>query len=199
MKDASTTKTALLDLAQEFAQTRGLNAFSFQDLAKGVGIKTASVHHHFASKADLARELMARYRRVFRAELASIDRRTRTPGRKLERFTDLFRKTLQTGGRLCLCGMFAAEYTTLPDSVKQEVRAFYDETEAWLRDVLEDGRKAGVFRLRQPAGAVAKTFLATLEGAMLAARTFGDERRLTSAAKWLVASVAGDPPRAKRS
>ena len=38
------TRTALLDLAQELAQTRGLNAFSFHDLARGVGIRTASVH-----------------------------------------------------------------------------------------------------------------------------------------------------------
>lgn len=192
MKDVTTTKTALLHLAQELAQRRGLNAFSFRDLARGVGITTAGVHHHFASKADLARELMVRYRLSFGAELEAINMKTRSHRRKLEMLADLFCQTLQDGNRLCLCGMFAAEYPTLPEIVQQEVRAFYDETEAWLREVLEDGRKCGVFHLRQPSGAVAKTFLATLEGAMIAARAFDDERRLTRAAKWLVATVEVD-------
>lgn len=183
------TKIALLDLAQELAQTRGLNAFSFQDLARGVGIRTASVHHHFPTKADLGRQLMARYRSRFRAELESIDARTRSAPKKLELFVGLFRQTLRRGNRLCLCGMLATEYATLPASVQDEVRAFYDETEDWLGRALVRGRSAGALAFDGSATEVAKTFLATLEGAMIAARTFGDEARLAGAAQWLLASL----------
>lgn len=191
MKPASPgTKTALLDLAQQLAQTRGLNAFSFQDLAKGVGIRTASVHHHFPTKADLARELMLRYRDRFRERLESLRRRTRSPRRRLQLFCGLFLDTLREGNRLCLCGMLASEFATLPEPARAEVRAFYDETEAWLAGVLEEGRSAGAFRLHGPAPQVAASLLATLEGAMIAARTFDDERRLARAASWAVASLA---------
>ncbi|MGQ0723464.1 MAG: TetR/AcrR family transcriptional regulator [Candidatus Eiseniibacteriota bacterium] len=194
----SATKTALLDLAQELAQTRGLNAFSFQDLARGVGIRTASVHHHFATKGDLGREMMTRYRDRFRSELDLIDAGARSPRRKLELFADLFRRTLRQGNRLCLCGMLATEYATLPPAVQREVKAFYDETEAWLTDVLERGRDDGIFAFHGSPAPVAKTFFATLEGAMIAARTFEDESRLARAARWLLASLDGpSSPRRK--
>lgn len=187
------TRTRLLDLAQELAQTRGLNAFSFKDLARGVGISTASVHHHFPSKADLGRELMARYREHFRDALADIDDRSHSPRRKLEAFAQLFLQTLRQGNRLCLCGVLATEYLTLPESVQQEVRGFYDETEHWLEGVLEQGRADQVFRLAAgDAGRIAKTFLATLEGATISARTFGDEKRFARATSWFLASIEAD-------
>lgn len=183
------TRTALLDVAQELAQTRGLNAFSFQDLAKAVGIRTASVHHHFPTKGDLGRELMRRYRTRFVADLLRIARREADPRRRLERFSALFVRTLRSGNRLCLCGMLASEFLTLPPSVKDEVRAFYDDTEAWLAQVLGSGRESGALRFEGTPARMATTYLSTLEGAMIAARTFDDESRLTRAAEWLIASM----------
>jgi TetR/AcrR family transcriptional repressor of nem operon len=195
---ASATKTALLDLAQEFAQTRGLNAFSFEDLARGVGIRAASVHHHFPTKSDLGREVMARYRDRFRDELRLVEARTRSPRRRLVLFADLFHQTLRQGNRLCLCGMLATEYATLPVPVQREVKAFYDETEAWLARVLAEGRDDGSFVFHGSPAAVAKTFFATLEGAMIAARTFEDASRLARAARWLLDSLDGpSSPRRK--
>lgn len=185
----SDTRTALLDVAQALAQTRGLNAFSFQDLAKAVGIRPASVHHHFPTKADLGRELMQRYRKDFAASLERIVKRDVDPRGRLEKFATLFVRTLRSGNRLCLCGMLASEFVTLPAAVKKEVRIFYDETEAWLAGVLADGREVGVLRFDDPPARIATTFLSTLEGAMIAARTFDDETRLTRAAEWLIASL----------
>ena len=45
------TREDLLDVAQDLVQKRGLNAVSFQDLSDAVGIRKASVHHHFGNKA----------------------------------------------------------------------------------------------------------------------------------------------------
>jgi TetR/AcrR family transcriptional repressor of nem operon len=194
---APDTRTALLDLAEELAQTRGLNAFSFQDLADGIGIRTASVHHHFPSKEDLGRAIMERYRVRFNASVEAISSRTRVPRRRLELFAELFRETLNHGNRLCLCGMLATEYATLPPSVQREVRAFYEETEAWLSQVLSEGRDEGALRFEGSPSSVARTFLATLEGAMIAARTFGDEKRLSRAGKWLIDSIEVKGPRAR--
>jgi TetR/AcrR family transcriptional repressor of nem operon len=177
---APDTRTALLDLAEELAQTRGLNAFSFQDLADGIGIRTASVHHHFPSKEDLGRAIMERYRVRFNASVEAISSRTRVPRRRLELFAELFR-----------------EYATLPPSVQREVRAFYEETEAWLSQVLSEGRDEGALRFEGSPSSVARTFLATLEGAMIAARTFGDEKRLSRAGKWLIDSIEVKGPRAR--
>src|SRR5262245_60984871 len=118
----SKTRDAILDLAQTLAQTRGFGGFSFKNLAEGIGIRTASVHHHFPTKGDLGRELMSRYRSSFRAELDAIQSRGGTPRRKLEKFAAIFASTLRRGNRLCLCGMLATEYATLPAPVEQEVQ-----------------------------------------------------------------------------
>ncbi len=186
------TYAQLLDAAEELAQTRGYNAFSYRDLAKVVGIRTASIHYYFPAKADLGRDLMARYRGRFIFALGKIESETREPRRRLERFVDLFETTLRRGDRLCLCGMLATEYATLPSAVKVEVRRFFDESEAWLARVIEEGARAGAFAPRGTSADAARTFFSGLEGAMISARTFGDGRRLASAGRWLVDALTSE-------
>src|SRR5689334_9607965 len=41
------TKTAIMDAAQELIQRGGANAMSYQDISEAVGIRKASIHHHF--------------------------------------------------------------------------------------------------------------------------------------------------------
>jgi TetR/AcrR family transcriptional repressor of nem operon len=183
------TREKLLDAAEELVQTRGYNAFSFRDLAKRVGIRAASVHHYFPSKADLGRRLMDRYRRSFGEALEAISSGARDPRRRLEKFVGLFRDTLRRGDRLCMCGMLATEYATLPAGIRTEVRRFYGDSEAWLTDVFNEGRRTGRLRFAGKPAAAARTFFGALEGAMIAARAFGDERRLASAGQWLVQAL----------
>ena len=189
----SRTRVALLDLAQDLAQTRGFNAFSYQDLAAGIGIRTASIHHHFPTKADLGREVMARYRERFRGYLESIEAQTKSGRGRLEEFAELFRVTLRKGNRLCLCGMLATEFATLPAPMQREVKRFYEETETWLARVLEEGRAAGDFSYAGSSAPIARAYFATLEGAMIAARTFDDETRLARAAQWFLSSLESRP------
>jgi TetR/AcrR family transcriptional repressor of nem operon len=196
------TRAALLDLAQDLSQTRGFNAFSYRDLAGGIGIRTASIHHHFPTKADLGREMMARYRERFREQLASVEAGNGSARRRLKKFADLFRLTLRQGNRLCLCGMLATEYATLPPAMQREVKKFYQDTEAWLARILEEGRAAKEFSFVGPPEAIASAFFAALEGAMIAARTFDDESRLAGAAQWFlfsISAVSGHPRSGKHS
>ena len=46
-------KTEILDVAEELLLSRGYCAFSYQDIADRLGIRKASLHHHFATKEDL--------------------------------------------------------------------------------------------------------------------------------------------------
>jgi TetR/AcrR family transcriptional repressor of nem operon len=185
------TRTRLLDVAEGLAQSHGWNGFSFHDLARAVGVKTASIHYHFPTKADLGRELMARYRRGFGERLARIDARARGARAKVRALVGLFRETLATGDRLCLCGMLASDYATLPAEVRPEVRGFFADSERWLARVIDEGRRAGAFRPAGSAARAAAAFFSALEGAMIAARAFGDGRRLAAAGDWLLGAIAG--------
>ncbi len=183
------TREELLDVAQELAQKRGYNAFSFHDLAKRVGVKTASIHYHFPSKGDLGRAMMERYRRTFLGQLDEIDRQGKGARRKLEAFVALFQKAVESD-RLCLCGTLATEYATLPAAVQKEVRRFFDGSEAWLARVLEEGRTSGALAFSGRAAETARALFAAFEGAMIAARTFGEPRRLRDAGRWLLDAVS---------
>ena len=78
---------------------------------------------------------------------------------------------------MCLCGMLAAEHATLPPPMQDELRRFFDMNEEWLARVVEQGREVGTLRFDGPAREVAQLLLASLEGAMLVARSYDDVAR----------------------
>jgi len=178
----------ILDVAEQCAQTRGFNGFSYADVAEALLCTKASIHYHFPSKADLGRALVERYHRVFGGALEAIDRQTHDAREKLRRYVGLYDSVMRNN-RMCLCGMLAAEYATLPAPMQDELRLFFDANEVWLAAVLEDGRRAGELAFRGPAKQRARSVLGALEGAMLVARTYADGRRFQSAAKQVLADL----------
>src|SRR6195256_5391430 len=60
-KIVSDTAQRLMDLAEAHIRDAGYGGFSFRDLAAEIGIKSASVHHHFPTKAILAAAVARRY------------------------------------------------------------------------------------------------------------------------------------------
>jgi TetR/AcrR family transcriptional repressor of nem operon len=95
---------------------------------------------------------------------------------------------------MCLCGMLAAEYQTLPKPMRSAVVSFFDDQEAWLVGVLEQGREEGTLRFSGSASEAAQVIVGGLEGAMLVTRPYGDPARFQIAADHLVASFAADAP-----
>ena len=69
------TADKILNVAEKLVQSRGFNAFSYQDVSKAVGIQKASLHYHFATKADLGVALIDRYRGNFLDALKAIETR----------------------------------------------------------------------------------------------------------------------------
>jgi len=90
---------------------------------------------------------------------------------------------------MCLCGMLAADYETLPEPMRDAVLRFFEENEAWLIGVLEHGEDEGTLRLVSPTSEVAQALVSGLEGALLIARPFGDVARFQAAANRLLASL----------
>ena len=84
------TKDQILHSAQALAQTRGFNAFSYADIADELGIRKASIHHHFPSKLDLEYELLTRYRSEFVEELSSIKSNASDSSEQLQRYIELY-------------------------------------------------------------------------------------------------------------
>jgi TetR/AcrR family transcriptional repressor of nem operon len=181
--------TAILDIAEQLAQTRGYNGFSYADVAALLGVTKASLHYHFPSKAQLGSALIDRYQSNFGGALRAIDSGTKSPAEKLDRYIDLYDSVLRND-RMCLCGMLAAEYSTLPSSMQAALKSFFDANERWLTAVIQSGLECGAFFLTEAANARARVLLGALEGAMLIARSYGEPARFRTAAALLVADLA---------
>jgi TetR/AcrR family transcriptional repressor of nem operon len=183
------TVTEILDTAERLVQVRGFNAFSYADIAATLGITKASLHYHFPSKADLGRALIERYSGRFGDALAEIDAAGGDANAKLAAYAEIYADVLRDH-RMCLCGMLAADYDTLPDPMRAAVVSFFDRNEAWLVAVLAQGEREGSLRLQGSERDAAQAIVSGLEGAMLIARPYEDVSRFESAATRLLRSFA---------
>ncbi|MEB3357369.1 MAG: TetR/AcrR family transcriptional regulator [Synechococcales bacterium] len=164
-----------MDVAQEMVRSRGYSAFSYADISKQVGIRKASIHYHFPSKDDLARELVKRYRQGMARQCDLISQSGASPKEQLRQFADLYRQGLEAG-QICLCAMLAADLAVLPETVQAEVRLFFQQTEAWLAELLKRGCETGAWDCTSADAKVleAKGLIALLQGAQLIARSEAD-------------------------
>jgi len=186
--NAAPTASRVLDAAERLVQVRGFNGFSYADIAAELQITKASLHYHFATKADLGEALIARYATRFFAALDAVDSDGTSAPAKLSAYAKLYADVLSQQ-RMCLCGMLAAEYPTLPAPMQSAVLEFFDHNEAWLQAVLEQGRNEGSLEFTGPARDTARMIISGLEGAMLVTRPYGDAGRFQVAADSLLASL----------
>jgi TetR/AcrR family transcriptional repressor of nem operon len=184
----ATTTDRILDVAERLVQTRGFNGFSYADIAAELGITKASLHYHFATKAQLGRTLVARYTAAFEGALQKITAERADAHERLRAYVKLYADVL-SDGRMCLCGMVAAEHGTLPAPMQGAIRLFFEFNESWLARVLEQGSQQGRLALRVAPRDMARMLVGALEGEMLVARTYGDAGRFESAAGLLLGQL----------
>ena len=190
----------ILDTAEQLVQTRGFNGFSYADVAGRLGVTKASLHYHYAGKAQLGEALISRYTTRFSDALTGIEAAHPDAPARLGAYARLYFEVL-AGDRMCLCGMLAAEYDTLAREMQDAVVTFFDLNEAWLANVLEQGRGAGTIRLDGSTRDAARVIVGGLEGAMLVTRPYRDPQRFQAAAESILSAViqAGAPVGAREA
>jgi len=167
---SSSSREAILAAARRTAQAHGYGGLNFRELAEDVGIKAASIHYHFPSKADLGAAVARRYWEDTAAGLESMLAEASDPAACLRRYPNTFRKALENDNRICLGSFMAAEYDGLPEAVKKEVQTFADVNVAWLSRVLS---AAAVVNSEESEGR-ARAIFAAIAGAQLIARSRSD-------------------------
>jgi TetR/AcrR family transcriptional repressor of nem operon len=186
------TRERILDVAQSMIQEQGYNAVSFRDLSAAVKLKSASIHYYFPSKEDLGEALIARYRAFFSAGRAALDEKELSPARKLKQYVEVLRTAFRQTGHMCLCGVLAAELSSLPERIAEGVREFFAENERWLAGVLARGRASGELLFSGTAERTAEAVFASLEGALMSAWAFKDENRIAAVGKLVVESLLSE-------
>lgn len=170
-----TTSEKILDIAQSLVVAGGYNGFSYADISDAVGIRKASIHHHFPTKAELVAGLVDRYRRQAEAGLSSLRGYTSNPVEQLQAYLGYWQNCIvDASAPFCVCAMLAGEMQMLPPEVASRVRAHFESLAEWLTSVLKAGAEQDLFRLNNQPEDEAQVLMASVHGAMLSARAFGD-------------------------
>lgn len=179
------TAQRILDTAQHLIVQRGYHGFSYADIAEVVNVKKPSIHFHFATKAELVRQLLLRYREQVRGGLEGLSSALPDPLGRLRAYAGYWEECIRDDSSpFCLCALLAAELLSLPAEVAGEVKGHFRDLAVWLAGTLEKGEAEGKLLLPRGAVAEAEGFMASVHGAMLSARVYGEAD--------VFASVVGD-------
>ena len=163
------TRAELLHQAEALIRSRGYSGVSYADLAALVGIRKASIHHHFPTKADLATALLAHYDERYDGALAGIRTATDDGLARIRAYADLYLQGVEKGLG-CLCAAFAAELETLPAALRADLSRFFGKHVAWIEQVIGDGIANGTIRSDVAPRPFARMIVASLEGALMMER-----------------------------
>jgi TetR/AcrR family transcriptional repressor of nem operon len=166
------TKDRIMTAARLTVQARGYGGLSFRELAKEVGIKSASIHHYFPTKGELGSALAARYTSDFLRYLDGLLAEGLDQKACIQKYTEVFGQTVRNDNRMCLGGIMAAEFKEIPEEVKIEVVKFGEANVDWLVKVLSLGQPGGDDAVKRRALAI----YAAVQGAQLIARSRRDAR-----------------------
>jgi TetR/AcrR family transcriptional repressor of nem operon len=175
MKPVTSTSEKILDTAQSLIVAGGYNGFSYADIAAAIGIRKASIHHHFPTKAELVSALVDRYRRQVEAGLKSLREQVSSPADQLRSYVNYWQTCIGDASLpFCVCAMLAGEMQMLPEEVASRVRGHFESLAGWLTSALKAGTEQGVLSLNKRPEDEAQMLMASVHGAMLSARAFSD-------------------------
>lgn len=181
MKSMTSTSEKILDVAQSLIVEGGYNGFSYADISAAIGIRKASIHHHFPTKAELVSVLVDRYNQQVDAGLKSLREQFSSPEEQLQTYLNYWQTCIRDAAPpFCVCAMLAGEMPMLPEEVASRVRVHFRSLVNWLASVLQAGMEQDLFRLDKRPEEVAQMLMASVHGAMLSARAFSDPELFTT-------------------
>ena len=175
MNSTASTSDKILDVAQALIVAGGYNGFSYADISAAIGIRKASIHHHFPTKAELVAVLVDRYRHQAEAGLSALQAQSASPATQLLAYLGFWQSCIRDASHpFCVCAMLASEMPLLPEPVALRVRAHFDYLARWMSAMLQAGAAQGLFQFEKKPDHEAQVLMATVHGAMLSARAFND-------------------------
>ena len=179
------TRTRILDVAEELIQRVGLNAMSYKHISEAVGIRKASIHHHFPKKENLVDELLKRCHVSYGDNYRRIVEGDGDAGEKLRRLAGVFEEGLQEQ-QLCLVGMIGSDLNTLQVASCRILENTVRNTVGIFSIAFRQGMEEGTLEYRGKAEDAAFAFFSFLVGAQIAARACGGTEMFRNATEAVI-------------
>jgi TetR/AcrR family transcriptional repressor of nem operon len=187
--EPSDTKLAILRAARELIQTRSYVGLSFQELADRVGIRKASLYHHFPSKEALGIAVLERSIQQFDKWIARL---SGTPEQHLTAYIAMFRDVLGAGHRMCPGGSMGPVWDSIEPALQQAARQVRQRQLDWLTVVIGQIKPSHIKVDATPAQLAIHMF-AVCQGALLSARMSGRREDFEDAVTPLMAQLRLPP------
>lgn len=136
-------ETILATAVQQFAEY-GYHAASLRDIAGIVGIKAASIYHHYPNKQSLLVEIMTTHMQRLNSQLERILQECEHPRERLHRAI-ANHVYLHTSHKYEFF-IIDTEIRALDDEHRIRIITLRDQYDALLQELLRDGMERGIFR-----------------------------------------------------
>lgn len=180
----SDTAIRIRETAHDLIAERGYFGFSYADIAEAVGIRKASIHHHFPSKVDLVVATLKNHRARLVEAAGSLDHNIADPVQRLRLYVQHWAECVKSNNRpICIAALLSTELPALPEEIRVEVQLHFKYLVSWIRSTLKEGARSGNIQLQHNAEVEAQSFVALVHGAMISARALGSSDIFTSITK----------------
>ncbi len=166
------TRTKILDVADDLVQRVGLNAMSYKHISEAIGIRKASIHHHFPKKGDLIDGMLERCETSYSDRYRQIVNGCGQAPEKLRKIAALFEEGL-SNNKLCLVASINTDCNTLHESSSKLLQGTIENTLSIYSTVFEQGREEKSLTFTGTNAEAAFTFFSFLIGAQSLARSHG--------------------------
>ncbi len=187
-------RTRLIEAAADLFYRQGYQATSVEEVLAATGVARSNFYYHFASKLELAREVVGYW-------IAEYDRNLVDPtlGNPLlspvERLRRLFAhadgsQDCTAGHSGCPLGSLAVELAQHDGEMQAVLSDYFSGLQERLTDTIAEGVARGELKAARPSDA-AQVALSVLEGALLLSRTHQRSSKVSPAGLVLVTLLEG--------
>jgi TetR/AcrR family transcriptional regulator, transcriptional repressor for nem operon len=165
------TKDTIIKMGDELIRQKGINAFSYHNIAQPLGIKNAAVHYHFPTKTDLlisVTEFHIQKFEVFKKEVTGLNEL-----QQVERFLGIY---IETRGQnnVCFVGAMATDWDTVDATVQPYMQQMANDIIEWLTYVLQAGLQNKTLQFTEEAQTRALLIITNMMAATQLARITGN-------------------------
>ena len=174
MPRLTNAKEQIIKTTRNKLHTKSYNSISYKEISDELGIKKASLYHHFPSKEELGLVTLQNYRAHINNLIKKTDEYTNDPWIKLKGYLRYFSQLRENEDKICIGGVLTVEYNTLPESIQKELKGLFEDHFTWLVKILKDGKEKNIFFFDEDPYDVAIGIEAKIQGALILSRLLGN-------------------------
>lgn len=167
-------KHQILALSADLLREKGFNGFSYQDLAKAMGINKASVHHHFPQKVDLGLALCDWTYHWLKQGFDHFDSHNESASERLNHYLATAARHTFQEQKICPISALNSELVRLPEAMQRRLAELAQFELSWIEQSIAAAQQAGDIKPLATAKDMAQLFIHSCKGALYYGRLQAD-------------------------